>query len=47
MLVGDTQRLDLHAQAGFAIAQQIPDEVQGAYDRLVRAGYTSRLLAAD
>jgi uncharacterized SAM-binding protein YcdF (DUF218 family) len=46
MLVGDTQRLDLHAQAGFAIAQQIPDEVQAAYDRLVRAGYTTRLLPA-
>jgi uncharacterized SAM-binding protein YcdF (DUF218 family) len=47
MLVGDTQRLDLHAQAGYAIAQQIPEEVQTAYDRLVRAGYTSRLIAAE
>jgi hypothetical protein len=47
MLVGDTQRLDLHAQAGFAIAQQIPDEVHAAYGRLVRAGYTTRLIAPE
>ena len=47
MLVGDTQRLDLHAQAGFAIAQQIPGEVQAAYGRLVRAGYTTRLIPAE
>jgi hypothetical protein len=47
MLVGDTQRLDLHAQAGFAIAQQIPNEVQAAYGRLVRAGYTTRLILAE
>jgi uncharacterized SAM-binding protein YcdF (DUF218 family) len=47
MLVGDTQRLDLHAQAGYSIAQQIPDEVWAAYDRLVRAGYTSRLIPTE
>lgn len=46
MLVGDTQRITVHAEHGFAIAQEIPDHVTAAYQRLVAAGYTSRLLPA-
>jgi uncharacterized SAM-binding protein YcdF (DUF218 family) len=46
MLVGDTQRITVHAQRGFAVAQEIPDHVSAAYQRLVDAGYTSRLLSA-
>ncbi|GLY35256.1 hypothetical protein Amsp01_012800 [Amycolatopsis sp. NBRC 101858] len=44
MLVGDTQRLNVYADAGYAIAQQIPADVEAAYDRLVTAGYDSRLI---
>lgn len=44
MLVGDTQRITAYAQRGFAIAQDIPAHVQAAYERLVNAGYTSRLI---
>jgi uncharacterized SAM-binding protein YcdF (DUF218 family) len=44
MLVGDTQRITVHAQRGFAIPQRIPVDVQAAYRRLVTAGYTARLL---
>ena len=44
MLVGDTQRITLHADNGFAIHQEIPDNVTAAYERLVHAGYTTRLL---
>jgi uncharacterized SAM-binding protein YcdF (DUF218 family) len=44
MLVGDTQRIDLYAERGFAIAQDIPDSVRSAYERLVDAGYISRLV---
>jgi uncharacterized SAM-binding protein YcdF (DUF218 family) len=44
MLVGDTQRITLHAERGFAIPQDIPDNVQAAFARLVAAGYTARLL---
>lgn len=44
MLVGDTQRITLHARDGFAIAQPIPAQVSAAYHRLVDAGYTARLL---
>lgn len=47
MLVGDTQRLTVYAQAGYAIAQEIPAEVQAAYERLVDAGFTSRLIPTD
>ncbi|MCI2420436.1 YdcF family protein [Saccharopolyspora sp. K220] len=44
MLVGDTQRITVYANAGFAIAQHVPDDVQAAYEQLVAAGYTSRLV---
>ncbi|GGU29039.1 hypothetical protein GCM10010178_21470 [Lentzea flava] len=44
MLVGDTQRITMFADAGFAIPQDIPDEVDAAYKRLVDAGHTSRLI---
>ncbi|MFB9614919.1 YdcF family protein [Kutzneria kofuensis] len=44
MLVGDTQRIKIFADAGYAIPQDVPDDVQAAYVRLVEAGYTSRLI---
>lgn len=44
MLVGDTQRITVYAERGFAIPQDVPAGVESAYDRLVEAGYTSRLV---
>ncbi|MQA12416.1 MAG: YdcF family protein [Pseudonocardiaceae bacterium] len=44
MLVGDTQRLTLYAEAGHTITQEIPHEVQDAYHRLILAGFTARLI---
>lgn len=44
MLVGDTQRIVAYARRGFAVPQHIPPEVWAAYERLVAAGYTSRLI---
>ena len=44
MLVGDTQRITAYADRGFAIPQQVPEEVDRAYHRLINAGYTSRLI---
>ncbi len=44
VMVGDTQRIRLHAEHGFAIHQQIPAVVQAAYERLVAAGYTKHLI---
>lgn len=44
MLVGDTQRIEVYAERGFAIPQEMPDEVRAAFERLVVAGYTSRLI---
>lgn len=43
MLVGDTQRITVYAQRGFAIPQTVPQPVQTAYQHLVNAGYTTRL----
>ncbi len=44
MLVGDTQRIEEYARRGFAVPQEIPPDVAAAYDRLVDAGFTSRLV---
>ena len=44
MLVGDTQRISEYAKLGFAIEQQIPQQVQDAYQRLIDAGFTDRLV---
>ncbi|WP_408622949.1 YdcF family protein [Kineosporia rhizophila] len=44
MLVGDTQRIKLYADKGFAIPQPMPDEVCDAFHQLTAAGFTSRLV---
>lgn len=44
MLVGDTQRISVYAQRGFAIPQDVPKNVERAFENLVASGYTSRLL---
>ncbi|RFU39757.1 YdcF family protein [Actinomadura logoneensis] len=46
MLVGDTQRVMVYPERGFAVSQEVPAEVDAAYRRLVDAGYTSRLISA-
>ncbi|TWG07858.1 YdcF family protein [Saccharopolyspora dendranthemae] len=46
MLVGDTQRITVYAERGFAIPQEVPAEVEDAYRRLLDAGYTARLVQA-
>lgn len=47
MLVGDTQRLWVYADRGFAAPQQIDDDTYAAYERLVAAGYSGRLLESN
>ena len=44
MIVGDTQRIEVFPEFGFAIPQEIPDDARAAYHRLIDAGYTSRLI---
>jgi len=44
MLVGDLQRIITYPARGFAVAQDVPDDVTGAYQRLIAAGYDSRLM---
>jgi uncharacterized SAM-binding protein YcdF (DUF218 family) len=44
IMVGDLQRLMLYAQKGWSAPQGIPDEVMDAFQCLVAAGYTRRLL---
>lgn len=47
MLVGDTQRIWVYAERGFSSPQVVPAEVAGAFNRLVSAGYTDRVIATD
>ncbi|WP_410647473.1 YdcF family protein [Amycolatopsis sp. cmx-4-54] len=44
MLVGDTQRITVYAERGFAIHQDVPARVARAYERLVAAGFRERLI---
>ena len=44
MLVGDTQRIWVYADAGYAEPQAISNNTMDAYRRLVDAGYTRRLI---
>ncbi|MFD0274668.1 YdcF family protein [Kitasatospora sp. NPDC127111] len=44
-LVGDLQRVIEYPKLGFAVAQEVPERVHDAYQRLIDAGFTSRLLA--
>lgn len=46
MLVGDTQRLQLDGRNGWAIPQEIPTGVWRAYERLIDACYTSRVITS-
>ncbi|QVQ50860.1 YdcF family protein [Spiractinospora alimapuensis] len=44
MLIGDLNRIIEYPERGFAIQQDIPQPVLHAYQSLINAGYTSRLL---
>ena len=44
IMVGDLQRLSVYPEKGFQIPQEIPADVWGAYEELVRAGYDKYLI---
>lgn len=44
MMVGDTQRLALDAVTGIGTSQHLPGNVKDAFDRLVEAGFRSRII---
>jgi hypothetical protein len=44
IMVGDLQRLIVYGEKGWSARQEIPLEVKAAYEGLVAAGYTRRLL---
>lgn len=43
-MVGDLQRIIEYPKKGFQISQDVPEEVQKAYEFLLQAGYTERLI---
>ncbi|GHC72100.1 hypothetical protein GCM10010349_48820 [Streptomyces flavofungini] len=45
MLVGDLQRVMEYPRLGFAVEQDVPQDVHAAYERLLRAGFDSRLIS--
>ncbi|MFJ2748829.1 MULTISPECIES: YdcF family protein [unclassified Streptomyces] len=44
MLVGDLQRVIEYPKLGFAVAQDVPEDVYDAYESLMRDGFTSRVI---
>ncbi|MFJ4617620.1 YdcF family protein [Streptomyces sp. NPDC088812] len=44
MLIGDLQRIIEYPKLGFAIEQEVPEDVHAAYESLIREGFTRRLL---
>ncbi|WFB09468.1 YdcF family protein [Streptomyces sp. LX-29] len=46
MLVGDLQRVIEYPALGFAVVQDVPGDVHDAYERLLRAGFDSRLISS-
>ncbi|MFJ2259600.1 YdcF family protein [Streptomyces sp. NPDC087844] len=44
MLVGDLQRVIEYPKLGFAIAQDVPEDVHAAYESLLADGFDSRLI---
>ncbi|WP_409493413.1 YdcF family protein [Amycolatopsis sp. cmx-11-12] len=44
MLAGDTQRITVYAERGFAIPQAVPNDIANAYSNLTKAGFTERLI---
>ncbi|MFD7169014.1 YdcF family protein [Streptomyces violascens] len=44
-LVGDLQRVIEYPRLGFAIEQEVPEDVHAAYESLIRDGFTSRLIS--
>jgi len=46
MLVGDLQRVIEYPKLGFAIEQEVPEDVHAAYESLIRDGFTSRLISS-
>jgi uncharacterized SAM-binding protein YcdF (DUF218 family) len=47
IMVGDLQRLIVYARKGWSAPQGVPPEVIAAYEKLVAAGYTRRLLPGE
>ncbi|MFI6941958.1 YdcF family protein [Streptomyces sp. NPDC050418] len=46
MLVGDLQRIIEYPKQGFAVEQDVPEDVHAAYGRLLRSGFDSRLISS-
>jgi uncharacterized SAM-binding protein YcdF (DUF218 family) len=44
IMVGDLQRIRIYPEKGFQIHQEIPPDVWSAYEELVSAGYSQRLV---
>ena len=44
IMVGDLQRLIVYGERGWSTPQRVPPDVMAAFDGLVAAGYTKRLL---
>jgi uncharacterized SAM-binding protein YcdF (DUF218 family) len=44
IMVGDLQRIMIYPEKGFQVFQEIPEEVQDAYEKLVQLGFNEHLI---
>lgn len=44
-LVGDLHRIKMYPKLGYQINQDIPDDIEMAYQKLISLGYTHHLLS--
>ena len=44
VLVGDFQRIEVYARLGYQLPQEIPGEVNAAFEKMVELGYTRELV---
>jgi uncharacterized SAM-binding protein YcdF (DUF218 family) len=47
IMVGDLQRLIVYGRKGWSVPQDVPPAVREAYERLVAAGYTRRMVGEE
>lgn len=45
IMVGDLQRIKIYPAKGFQVKQDIPDDIENAYNELIKKGYTAHLIS--
>ncbi len=44
IMVGDLQRIKVYPEKGYQVKQEVPDDIEFAYNELIKKGYTAHLI---